>query len=172
MQPVPPPVDSVLQALMSISRVMRQRLPGDQVEPGTFWLLKNLAIHGSMRLTDLAGCMNLDTSTVSRHISQLERTGLIRRGPDPDDRRAQLVELTAQGSQLLDDGFGRRRAILSRTLEHWESTDLAQLEHLLGRFVQDIGTSTAAESTTSTTTKTLTSNTTSSIEQHHEPEQS
>ena len=50
-----------------------------------------------MRVTDLAGCANLDTSTVSRHVAQLQRTGLIERTPDPDDRRAQRVELTAAG---------------------------------------------------------------------------
>ena len=42
-----------------------------------------------MRVTDLAGCANLDISTVSRHVAQLQRTGLIERTPDPDDRRAQ-----------------------------------------------------------------------------------
>ena len=123
---------------MSIGRVMRQRVPGDQLEPGMFWLLKNLAMHGSIRVTSLAACTNLDTSTVSRHVSQLERDGLIRRGPDPDDRRAQLVELSDRGSQLLEEGFRRRRAILSRTLDHWESADVAQLEHLLGRLVLDM----------------------------------
>jgi len=150
MQIVDSPVDSVLQALMSVSRVMRQRLPGDQIEPGSFWLLKNLAMRGAMRVTDLASCASLDTSTVSRQVTQLERAGLVRRGPDPGDRRAQLLELSAQGSQLLEDGFRRRREILSRTLDRWESADLAQLEHLLGRLVHDI--------------------TTNSNDEHHEPE--
>jgi DNA-binding MarR family transcriptional regulator len=150
MQIVESPVDSVLQALMSVSRVMRQRLPGDQIELGSFWLLKNLAMRGAMRVTDLASCATLDTSTVSRQVTQLERAGLIRRGPDPGDRRAQLVELSTQGSQLLEDGFRRRREILSRTLDHWESEDLAQLEQLLGRLVHDI--------------------TTNNNDDHHEPE--
>ena len=157
MQTTESPVDSVLQALMSLSRVMRQRVSGDQIEPGTFWLLKSLAMRGSMRVTDLATCTNLDTSTVSRHVSQLERAGLVRRGPDPDDRRAQLVELSAEGSALLEDGFRRRRAILSRTLDHWESADLAQLEQLLSRFVDDVNNSTESISTSSTPS-------------HHEPE--
>lgn len=164
MQTVESPVDSVLQALMSLSRVMRQRMPGDQIEPGTFWLLKNLAMHGSMRVTALATRTNLDTSTVSRHISQLERTGLVRRGPDPDDRRAQLVQLSAQGTQLLEDGFRRRRAILSRTLDHWESADLAQLEQLLSRFVEDVNTSSVDDVNTSSLEDFTTS--------HHEPEHS
>lgn len=144
MQPTALPVDSILETLMGISRVLRQRTPSDQLEPGTFWLLKNLAVNGAMRVTALATCANLDTSTVSRHIGQLERGGLVRRGPDPDDRRAQLIELSPAGRQLLDDGFRRRRAQLTHNLAHWEPAELSQLEHLLGRFLDDISTLTTS----------------------------
>lgn len=132
-------VDSVLQALLSIGRTMRQRTPGDTIEQGTFWLLKNLATHGSMRVTDLAAHAGLDASTVSRHVAQLQRDDLIHRRPDPEDRRAQLVELSPQGRQKLEDGYRRRRAILTQAFDQWETKDLAQLESLLGRFVDDIG---------------------------------
>ena len=64
----PTPVDSVLLALMSIGRLMRQRVDGDTLDPGSTWLLKNLHSRGSMRISELAGCVNLDASTVSRHV--------------------------------------------------------------------------------------------------------
>ncbi len=127
-----------MHAMMRFGRVMRHRIPGDTLEQGTFWLLKSLATDGAMRVTDLAGCTNLDTSTVSRHVTQLERAGLIERTPDPDDRRAQLVTLSAEGRTHLEAGFRRRRELLTRSLEGWEPTDVAQLDRLLARFVGDI----------------------------------
>jgi len=130
-------VDSVLTAIMSTGRLMRQRVDGDDLEPGTFWLLKTLAAQ-PMRVTELAGCMNLDTSTVSRHIAQLDRAGLVVRTPDPDDGRAHRVELSSQGRRRLDDAFGRRRALLGRGLRDWAPDDLAHLDRLLGRFVGDV----------------------------------
>ncbi len=134
----PAVVDSVLTALMAVGRVMRQRVDGDNLDPGTIWLLKTLGAQGPMRVTELAGITNLDTSTVSRHVAQLDRSGMVERTPDPDDRRAHRIKLTDQGSETLQDAFGRRRALLSRGIGTWDPADVAQLGDLLGRFVKDI----------------------------------
>ena len=133
-------VDSVLLALMAIGRLMRQRVDGDQLDPGTFWLLKTISARGPLRVTELAGCSNLDTSTVSRHVAQLDRAGLVERTPDPDDGRAQRIQLTGSGSSQLQSAFARRRELLRRALVGWQSGDIAQLDALLGRFVNDIDT--------------------------------
>ena len=133
-------VDSVLLALMAIGRLMRQRVDGDQLDPGTFWLLKTISARGPLRVTELAGCTNLDTSTVSRHVTQLDRAGLVERTPDPDDGRAQRIQLTGPGSIQLQSAFARRRELLGRALVGWRSEDIAQLDQLLGRFVDDINT--------------------------------
>ena len=130
-------VDSVLLALMAIGRLMRQRVEGDRLDPGTFWLLKNIAAR-PLRVTELAGCANLDTSTVSRHVAQLDRAGLVERTPDPDDGRAHRVQLTELGSAQLADGFARRRELLGRALVDWHPDDIAHLDRLLDRFVSDI----------------------------------
>jgi DNA-binding MarR family transcriptional regulator len=134
----PAVADSVLLALMAVGRLMRQPVEGDLLDPGTFWLLKTVGAEGPMRVTELAGCSNLDTSTVSRHVAQLDRAGLVERTPDPADRRAHRIDLTSQGRETLQLAFSRRRALLSRALGTWEATDVAQLDHLLGRFVTDI----------------------------------
>lgn len=135
-----PVVDSVLFALMSIGRLMRQRLEGDSFDPGTFWLLKTISSRGPLRVTELATCSNLDTSTVSRHVAALDRSGLVERTPDPDDGRAQRIQLTAAGSTQLQRAFDRRRELLGRALVGWQVDDIALLDELLGRFVHDIDT--------------------------------
>jgi len=134
------PVDGVLHALMSIGRQLRQPVTGDTLESGNFWLLKNLHTNGSMRVTDLAGCANLDISTVSRHVAQLQRAGLIERTPDPDDRRAQRVVLTQVGEDTLRTAYERRRALLRQGMADWAATDIKQLGDLLSRFVTNIET--------------------------------
>jgi len=132
-------VDSVVTALMALGRLVRQRVDGDRLEPGTFWLLKHLATR-PLRVTELAGCANLDPSTVSRHVAQLDRAGLVERTPDPDDGRAHQLQLTEVGRQQLEDAFARRRALLGRALLHWDPDDIAELDRLLDRFVADVET--------------------------------
>jgi DNA-binding MarR family transcriptional regulator len=133
-------VDSVLHALLGVGRLMRQRAGGDSLDPGSFWLLKTLASKGPMRVTELAGCASLDTSTVSRHVAQLERSGLIERTPDPDDRRAQRVALSGAGLDRLTASMAQRRAVLVKSLETWPRGDIVSLSRLLERFVSTIDT--------------------------------
>jgi DNA-binding MarR family transcriptional regulator len=128
-------VDSLMHALMSIGRLMRHRAANEDLDPGTFWLLKTLAAQGAMRVTDLATCASLDTSTVSRHVTQLHRSGLIERTPDPDDGRAQRVELSQEGLKKLHDSMDRRRTLLQHSFAGWDATDVEQLDRLLARFV-------------------------------------
>jgi DNA-binding MarR family transcriptional regulator len=139
------PEESVLHALMTIGRLMRQRVQGDEMEPGTFWLLKGLAAHDALRVTELAALANLDASTVSRHVQQLHRVGLIDRTPDPDDGRAQRVALSSRGRSLLHDGLARRRALLGKSFDGWNRTEIETLDTLLARLVGDLENNTELE---------------------------
>jgi DNA-binding MarR family transcriptional regulator len=138
-------VESVLYALMSIGRLLRQRIQGDGMDPGTFWLLKGLGTADAMRVTDLAAMANLDTSTVSRHVQQLHRSGLIERTPDPDDGRAHRVALSTEGRSLLNQSMVRRRELLSQSLQGWPAEDIDAFDQLLNRFVRNIENNTELE---------------------------
>lgn len=138
MQAALPVVDAMLTALMTVGRVMRHRSDGDTIDPGTFWLLKMISRHGPLRITALAAATRLDTSTVSRHVAQFERAGLVDRTPDPADGRAQLVGISADGQHELDQAFGRRREVLESTLADWAADDIAEFERLLTKFVAGI----------------------------------
>jgi len=131
-------VESLMHALLGISRLMRQRGQGETLDTGSFWLLKALATSGPLRVTDLAACANLDASTVSRHVAQLDSAGLIERTPDPVDGRAQRVKLTPLGAQKIKAALRSRRALLEKCLESWEARDLEELDRLLTRFAADI----------------------------------
>lgn len=136
--PTDPVVESVLFGMMTIGRLLRQRMQGDGVDPGTFWLLKGLAARDSMRVTELAALANLDASTVSRHVAQLHRSGWIERSQDPADGRAQRVAISPAGRELLNQGLARRRVVLSRGLRDWNESDVETFGALLTRFVNDI----------------------------------
>jgi DNA-binding MarR family transcriptional regulator len=127
-----------MHALLGIGRLMRQRGQGETLDTGSFWLLKTLSASGPLRVTDLAVCANLDASTVSRHVAQLNNAGLIERTPDPVDGRAQRVKLTEAGAERIETALCARRALLEKSLESWDPRDLDQLDRLLTRFAADV----------------------------------
>jgi len=56
---------------------------------------------GGSRLADLAQAAQVSKQTLGSIVDQLERAGYVERTPDPSDRRARLVTVTAKGQQLI-----------------------------------------------------------------------
>lgn len=134
------PTDQVLHNLMSVGRLLRQQMSNQSLDFGLFWLLKNLDEHGGLRVTELASRVDLDPSTVSRHVAQLEKLGLVERTPDPLDGRAQVVALTEPGLDQLRAAYDHRRELLVSGLADFASEDVDHLSRLLTHFVHNIET--------------------------------
>lgn len=101
---------------------------------------------GPLRVKDLAVQLRLDSTTVSRHVDDLERRGLVVREQDLTDRRAVLVRLSPRADELLDDAEVERRGKLRGGLLDWSPSDRETFVRLLSRFVQrdDLATHVAA----------------------------
>lgn len=64
------------------------------------------ALHGGEKRSqiDLARLAKVEQPTMAQLLARMERDGLIRREPDPDDRRSSLVSLTAHARERLPAG--------------------------------------------------------------------
>jgi DNA-binding MarR family transcriptional regulator len=101
---------------------------------------------GQVRMSDLAGLLSLDPSTVSRMVRVLEELGLVARKPDPDDGRATLLDLTESGRAELATARAERHQLLKQALTGWNERDRARLLGLLDRLstsIRELHTSTA-----------------------------
>jgi DNA-binding MarR family transcriptional regulator len=98
-------------------------------------LLAVLEEHDSARPSDVAAAVELDLSTVSRQLRQLERIGLVSRRPDGDDGRACRISLTARGSASLARVRASRAAMLDEVFSSWPDTERVRLQHLLDRLL-------------------------------------
>jgi DNA-binding MarR family transcriptional regulator len=79
---------------------------GDQ-----FILLKLLAEQHGVTQQDLVQRGGYDASTTGNMLKQMEKQGLIRRQPHPDDGRAKLVFLTAKGRTLQEQLWNESRQL-------------------------------------------------------------
>jgi DNA-binding MarR family transcriptional regulator len=132
------PEEAVIMLLMQAGRRLRTRHHEDAVDPSSFPLAKQLLHSESMRVSDLATCVELDASTVSRQIKQLEDKGIVERTADPADGRASLVRLTESGRELLVATFRRRFERIKAVLEPWSEPDRTRLQSLLTRLANDL----------------------------------
>jgi DNA-binding MarR family transcriptional regulator len=55
-----------------------------------------------LRMTDLAEAVSFSSGGFTRLADRMAKEGLIRRDPDPGDRRAALAVLTDKGAEALD----------------------------------------------------------------------
>jgi DNA-binding MarR family transcriptional regulator len=68
---------------------------------------------------------------MTRLVDHLEGRGLVRRTPSPTDKRACVVGLTEQGTQLLDANRQRRNEWLAVRLEKLSESERAQLREAI-----------------------------------------
>ncbi|WP_051084623.1 MarR family winged helix-turn-helix transcriptional regulator [Kribbella catacumbae] len=132
------PVEGVLHAFTRIGRRLKSKQPGDTIDHSAHLVLFVLRCNGALRLSDLAGKMEIDASTASRHVRALEQAGLVRRSADPDDGRAFRVELTEQGTAEWEAASKRRMELLSQAMDGWTDTDIETFEKLMTRFADGV----------------------------------
>lgn len=131
------PTAQILESLLTIGRTARKQLDtGD--DRMSYWVVHMLTQLGPSRNSELAAACGLDASTVSRQIRHLEEAGMVERCADPDDRRAQLVSLSAEGVREVAEAKARRLSIVADRLADWSAEDVATLAELLHRLAQEI----------------------------------
>ena len=107
------------------------------LDRGGYWVLAKLNTLAPIRLSDLAAALELDPSTVSRHIKTLWKAGLVGRESDPDDRRAALLSPTAAGRRALEASRSLRLRSLADAMSTWPERDQKRLVELLERLASD-----------------------------------
>ena len=110
---------------------------GVAVDRTGFVLLVKL-MQGPARISQLAERIDLDISTTSRKVAELEAAGLVARTLDPVDRRAALVSTTASADALVSRLREARNRAFGHMLAGWDDADKTRLADLLERLVEDI----------------------------------
>jgi DNA-binding MarR family transcriptional regulator len=84
----------------------------------------------------LAKSFDLTSGAMTNRLDRLEAEELIRRLPDPDDRRGVIVELTPKGRDVWQRAVGAQAAKESFVASSLDASEQQQLNALLRRMVQ------------------------------------
>lgn len=107
---------------------------------------------GESRATHLAERLGVSAPVLSRHIADLEEHGYVVRRPDPEDGRAQLIALSAAGTEKLRVIEDQRTATIQDLLRDWSQDDVELTARTLEKLAESLRTS--ARATTAGPTKT------------------
>ncbi len=98
-----PPAESIAQLRATIGRLgrrLRATPAGSGLSPSEISVLATVARRGPLRLLQLAQMEGLNPTMLSRIAARLTAEGLVRRAPDPQDRRAARLAISESGRQL------------------------------------------------------------------------
>ena len=109
------PRRSLLLQLVAIDERMvalvRRELEREGVRAEGYALLSVVGAFGPLTISQAAGMLGLPLTTASDAVARLDARGHVRRRPNPDDGRSQLLELTPDGDREWRAGWpGLRRA--------------------------------------------------------------
>ncbi|MGW3142588.1 MarR family winged helix-turn-helix transcriptional regulator [Streptomyces sp. NPDC001139] len=132
------------RAMEVFGRIYRlSRTMGDRMEKayapygisrGEFDVLATLRRSGepyTLSPRQLSATLMLTTGGMTGRLDKLERAGLLRRSPDPHDRRALQVTLTEKGLEVIDQAVGAGLAVQTAALSPMDDEQAGQLADLL-----------------------------------------
>jgi DNA-binding MarR family transcriptional regulator len=137
-----PPIDLDIEGAVQriqwiyklIERQMDETLGEHELSHGEWKLLRELAMEDPPYRSSpgrLAKREGLSSGAMTNRLDQLEKAGLVRRLPDPDDRRALKVELTEKGHKLWADSLSAQANKEANLAASLDERELAQLNKLL-----------------------------------------
>jgi DNA-binding MarR family transcriptional regulator len=112
-------------------------LAGVPLDRAAVALLRQVADSEPLRPGELAQRLGVEASHVTRTVQQLQKSGYVTRVPDPQDGRAQRIELTEAGRAAIDRVRDAGARGMQLALSDWSPEELGRLATLFHRMVDD-----------------------------------
>ena len=100
-------------------------------------VLASVANREADSASSLCRSISYDPGAMTRMIDRLEQKGLIRRVPNPEDRRGTNLELTTAGKVLFPQLLEAKDMVQKQFLRGFSAGDVATLEGLLNRMLDN-----------------------------------
>jgi DNA-binding MarR family transcriptional regulator len=86
---------------------------------------------------EIAQFIGIDGSAVTRLLDRLEKRGLTRRKPNPEDRRSLVIELTSEGRKLTPKLAAISRDLNRKFLDRLTPAEVSHFERAIRKMAKD-----------------------------------
>jgi len=139
MQPMTP---SLGYLLADASRLLRRRFDQESrdlpMTSAQLQIVARLSRNEGISQAALAGLLDIEPMTLSRHVDRMEVAGLVVRQPDPSDRRARRLFTTELGRTLLAPMRERAEVVYAEALAGLEPAEREALFAALARILENL----------------------------------
>jgi DNA-binding MarR family transcriptional regulator len=118
---------SVQVVFRGLGRLSRERARGGDITPQQAETLQLLAERGALSTSALALQLGIDSSTASRNLSGLERSGYVARKKGADDGRQTDVRLTPRGKRAAESANNKATQAYASVIEKLQRSDRAKV---------------------------------------------
>jgi len=109
------------------------------VVPGQFAQLLALFEQDGLSQRELCDRVRIEQATMANTLKRMERDGLVRCVPDPDDRRRIRVHLTGRARQIQHDLIAAARQVNATATAGLTETEIATYLHVTSRLIDNLG---------------------------------
>lgn len=120
--------DQLHSAAIHLLRQLRKEDDASGLSAPRLSALSVVVFGGPLTLGQLACAEQVKPPTMTKLVTGLEQDGLVRRVPDPGDKRLIRIVATAKGERILREGRARRVKSLTDAVEELQERELAQLD--------------------------------------------
>jgi DNA-binding MarR family transcriptional regulator len=132
--------DEVVQALRNahgaVHALLQTSLADTELIPTEYRALAHLFRRGELTLTALSTALEITPASTTELVDRLEARHLVRRSPNPTDRRSMLVRLTPKGKSAYEAARTVYRRSVARVSGRMTKAGRNGLVHGIGEFLR------------------------------------
>ncbi|WP_442595325.1 MarR family winged helix-turn-helix transcriptional regulator [Neobacillus sp. D3-1R] len=135
-------VAEIEKELRYISGIIKQKgreiLSNYTITPPQFLALQWLFEFGDMTIGELSNKMYLACSTTTDLVDRMEKSQLVLRVKDPNDRRVVRIHLLEEGERIIDEVIKKRQLYLQEVLKNFSTDEVQTLKGNLLKLHHDM----------------------------------
>jgi DNA-binding MarR family transcriptional regulator len=116
----------------------RELLSNYTITPPQFVALQWLFEDGDMTIGELSNKMYLACSTTTDLVDRMEKSKLVVRVKDPNDRRVVRIHLLEEGERIIDEVIKKRQLYLQEILVNFTDNEVLSLKDNLTKLHQEM----------------------------------
>ncbi|QHS22941.1 MarR family transcriptional regulator [Virgibacillus sp. MSP4-1] len=128
--------------LRNISYILKQKgreiLAHYPITTPQFIALQWLLDEGDLTIGELSKKLFSAFSTTTDLVDRLEKNELVKRVPDPNDRRVVRIHLLEKGRTIIDEVISKRQQYLQEVLQSYDQNQVHTLKNVLSQLNHDI----------------------------------